>query len=81
MKFRQHRDNFAESLQTETNVKSLADVQKLFKDDFLGHEINELKCEYYCIDNRKGGYSDTFIVTAILNDERIVLGFSDGELK
>lgn len=81
MKFRKHKGGFSESLQTETEVSTLADVVNLFSNDYETYEFRDLTCDYYMIDNRKGGYSDTFIITAILNDERIVLGFSDGELK
>lgn len=81
IKFRKHRQLLEESLQTECIVSSLSDVKKLFDDDFFGYEVSELVCEYYGSDNRGIGYDETYIVTAILDEKRVVLGFSNAMLE
>lgn len=82
--YRPHRGGFAESDAERFVVKSLQDIKDYYEKQELanyGFKPTELECEFYANDNRSDIWHDTFIVTGMINNERIPLGFSSAMLK
>lgn len=79
-RFRFHRGSLADSKATEIVINSLAELEEfvnMHADSVF--KISNLKCEYYCYDNRPGCYPMTHIVTCEYAHETGLypLGFSD----
>lgn len=83
-RFRFHRYTLAESLETGIKVDSLKELM-----DYYNSEVHrffratKLICKYYGIDDRPGGYPQTYIVIAeyVHKDGEYPLGFSDELIK
>lgn len=82
--YRPHYGSFEESDKEKFIVKSLNDIDNFYKNEKELRFIvipTDLKCEYYGQDSRHELWYDTFIVTGMINGERIPLGFASGMLK
>lgn len=79
--FRLHRGGLAESLETVTQVASLNEVQEYCNYPALGWLPTDLECSFYSHDKRLNDWYDTYIVTGIVQNQRVVLGFSNEEIK
>lgn len=82
--YRPHHGSFEESNKEKFVVKSLKDIEEFYKNEkeprFIVLPI-DLKCEYYGQDSRHELWYDTFIITGLINGERVPLGFASGMLK
>lgn len=82
--YRPHRGGFAESDAERFVVKSLQEIKDYYDKQELaayGFRPTELKCEFYCNDNRNHIWYDTYMITGMIDNQRIPLGFSSGMLK
>lgn len=82
--YRPHHGSFEESEKEKFVVKSLKDIEEFYKNEKEPRFIvipTDLKCEYYGQDSRHELWYDTFIVTGMINGERVPLGFASGMLK
>lgn len=82
--YRPHHGSFEESDKEKFVVKSLKDIEEFYKNEKEPRFIvppTDLKCEYYGQDSRHELWYDTFIVTGMINSERVPLGFASGMLK
>lgn len=72
--FRQHRGSLSDSMKTVQQVKSKKDIKRI-----IPYEVKDINIVYYAYDDRVGW--STYIVTAELsNNERGVIGFTNGKL-
>ncbi len=76
--FREHKGSLEDSLQTIKEVDSLKDIQFTMNEKYF-HPISNLKSEYYTYDGRISW--DTYIITAMLEETRIVIGFTKGDIE
>lgn len=79
--FRLHRGGLAESLETVTQVASLNEVQEYCNYPALGWLPTDLECRFYAHDKRMDAWNDTYIITGTIQGQRVVMGFSNEELK
>lgn len=82
--YRPHHGSFEESDKEKFIVKSLNDIDNFYKNEKEPRFLvipTELKCEYYGEDARHEIWFDMFIITGMINGERVPLGFSSGMLK
>lgn len=82
--YRPHRSSFEESDKEKFVVKSLKDIEEFYNNEKEPRFLvlpTDLKCEYYGQDSRHELWYDTFIVTGMINGERVPLGFASGMLK
>lgn len=83
--FREHRGSLADSMETVVEVDSLKDLENWLNKIKDIYNIENLKINWYTYDDRVDW--DTYIVTGEfrygINDtkQRMVLGFTNGELK
>lgn len=79
-RFRFHRQLLADSKATEIEVGSLQELMDYYNshEDWL-LRVTKLSCEFYCTDDRPGGYPMTYIIMAEFAHEsgEYPLGFSD----
>ncbi len=76
--FREHKGSLEDSLQTIVEVENLKDIQRIVNDKYF-HPVLDLKTEYYTYDKRIDW--DTYIITAMLEETRIVIGFTKGDIE
>lgn len=77
VKFRHHRGNLFDSMETEEEIETLEECKSIL--EFAWKiPIQEVKQEYYCYDERIDW--DTWIITIKVNDKIYVAGFSNGKL-
>lgn len=76
--FREHKGSLEDSLQTIKEIDSLKDIQFIISDKYF-HPVSDLKSEYYFYDGRISW--DTYIITAMLEEIRVVVGFTKGDVE